>query len=1101
MYMLLRPVFAVFFGVLLGWSTPLQAAAESAATVDQAVVLEKQLQQLQDEQKRLAQQNADFERQLQQAPDLITRMRKQILAMEHQRTQPQVPKDLEALENTIDLLDGQVKAMQLGLSDVMEKISEQQALPVLAREQVVAAQQQVQELNEQLRVVLLADQAVPANSLQVQVIRQQITNATLRKESVQGSLEGYQKLLELYTVNRDLLLMQMGVVKISLGLLRTERDALRQKTAVTQQAQASQLHAALAEKPKPMVTQIEENQRLLTLLGSITDGLSRTNDQIADGKQEMQDIRYRFDIARQQLELTDFHQYVDDYLLRQRQQLQTSIKEHDTSDLADRLSQARLDQFRFDDQVNQIRSTVSRERKIQRVLQKMPDLDESTRQQYAADLEELLDQRQETLVALLEVNAKFVVALTNLELLQQDQLVERQRFFSMLNQKLMWRRSGKPLNLAWVQKMPASAEWLLLHPGWLEVPQSWYRKLVQPVWPLLGLLLVGGVLYGPRKRFISRLAVLRDDIGNVMKDRFRHSLDALAITLYLAMPWPLLLVLLSYPLATDSAASPFVNSVGSILLSLARWVLLVEFVRELCRENGMARVHFNWRPSAIVALQRWLPLLYWQIPLAFLFNLAWIEGDEDNVALLGRAAHILMAVQFWFFLRRLLSPTVGLTQQDAGGESYWYQSWNRQLFWVGMLVPTTTILLALQGFSFSATILHMNLYQTGMLAFMIFVLAQVFTRWFSVQERKIALERALAAREAQRKVREQQEAAKMAGDSVPEVDLPVIDVATLSEQNRVLLRVLSYALFAVAIAWVWQDAFQAVRFFDEVVLWSYTLDDTPGAEKIPVTLGTLIVTLVALVLTYVGAKNLPGLIEVMVLQRFSMDVGLRFAIITIARYLVFIAGTMLISAKIGLDWSKLGWLVAALGVGLGFGLQEIFANFISGLIILFERPIRIGDTVTIGNLSGTVSRIHMRATSITDWDNKELIIPNKTFVTSQFINWTLSDSTTRLVVKIGVAYGTDTQRVTDTLLQIAQAHPYVVSQPAPSAFFVSFGDSALNFELRVFITQFNLRGVLNHELNMAIHQRFSELGIVIAFPQLDVHITELPPGSQADPVG
>ena len=223
-----------------------------------------------------------------------------------------------------------------------------------------------------------------------------------------------------------------------------------------------------------------------------------------------------------------------------------------------------------------------------------------------------------------------------------------------------------------------------------------------------------------------------------------------------------------------------------------------------------------------------------------------------------------------------------------------------------------------------------------------------------------------------------------------------------------------------------------------------------------------------------------------------MDSGIRFAITTIARYLVVVVGIMVVSPMIGLEWSKLGWLVAALGVGLGFGLQEIFANFISGLIILFERPIRIGDTVTINELSGTVSQIRMRATTITDWDKKEIIIPNKTFVTSQFINWTLSDNTTRIVVKVGVAYGSDTDMVTKTLLEIADNNELILKEPVATAFFLGFGASSLDFELRVFVNNFANRLPVIHELHMEIDEQFSKQGISIAFPQLDLHVKEIP---------
>lgn len=1092
---LFRPAFwALIWSVLL--VPPVLAAGEpeKAAESGSGPNLESQLQQLQEEQKLLARQNAEINSQMQQAPGLVEQMRREISRLERQPASPKIPNSYEALESAIELLDAQAKSIQLSLSDVMDRISEQQALPTQASEQVTAAQRQIQDLEAQLRAALQADQTLPANNLQVQVLRQQLANAKLRRDIAGNGLEGYQKLLEMHTVNRDLLLLRLSALKTALELLRTARDSQREKNAETQQEDNDLSQSEWEQKPKPIVTQLEENQRLATLLNTVSDSLVHTNDAIADGKQELQDLRYRFDIAEQQLQLTDFHQYVDDYLLRQRQSLQVRIwEQQDSSDLTEQISQARLDQFKFDDQLHQVRTSAARQRKIELVLKKIPDLDEAGRAQYATEVQDILTQREEVLSRLLEVNAKLVVSLTNLQLLQQDQLTQRQQFFELLNEKLLWRRSGTPLSLGWLQKLPGSLHWFVTHPGWLELVQVWYRAIVQPVFPLLGLLVLAVGFFWPRQRFIHQLEQLRDDIGNVMKDQFRHTLMALAITLFLAVPAPLLIVLLALPLISNTGVSLFVSSVGDGLLAIARWILLVEFVRNLCRDTGLALVHFSWRPSAVAALQRWLPKLYWQVPFAFVFIVVWGEGDDEHPALLGRAAYLLMAMLFWYFMLRLMSPRVGLIQRDEHGEPHWYQQWNRQVYWVAMLIPISLVLLSLQGFNFSALILYVSLYQTFMLGFMIFILDQVLTRWFAVQERKIALDRALAKREAARKVREQQEAAKATGEAVPEIELqlPTIDVATISEQNRALLRVMSWSLFFVAAYWVWQDLFKAAEFFNEIVLWTYTLDNAPDAARIPVTLGSLLITLIAVALTYVGVKNLPGLIEVMVLQRFRVEMGLRFAVTTLARYLVFIAGTLFVSEKIGLDWSKLGWLVAALGVGLGFGLQEIFANFVSGLIILFERPIRIGDTVTIGTLSGTVSRIRMRATTIVDADRKELIIPNRTFVTSQFINWTLSDNVLRLVLPVSVVSGADIKQVTETLLDIALANENVLRDPAPSAALLGFGNGLQNFELRVFST-LNMRGLLQHDLNSTIKHRFAELGIEMPSGSLDVHVTRVP---------
>lgn len=1067
-----------------------QAETQPAPEVSPSETLTKELAQLETEQQRLRRESDEIGRELQQAPGLVKQMRLEIARLEKESVEPRVPGTVEALEAAIAVLDAQVKAMQINLTDVMDRISELQALPTIAREQVSQAQSRIQQLQDKLATLTGNDSL---EALRTQVTRQQIANTKLRMEIAQNSLDGYQKLLELYTVNRDLLLLRMGSIKAALGLLRGERDALRQKNLVQEQQQAAELQTALAEKPLAVLKELDRNTQLTVALANATTTLTHANDALADGKQELQDIRYRYEMAEQQLQLTEFHQYVDDYLLRLRQTLQVQIRDQrDATDSARLIAETRLQQFRYDDELQQIRTAVGRQDKVEQLLAGMTDLDDAQREEVRRDLLEILAQREDMLGKLVETSANHVVTLTKLELLLQEQLGERVRFFDMLNRKLLWRRSGQPMGWDWLTTLPQSVRWFVVNPDWKQLPQIWLHYLLGNVLVVLALLVVASLLLIPRQRALARLSAARDRIGNVMKDRFRYTAEALFITLYLSAPLPLLVFVLGVPLAAAAEASLFVNGVGQALMAIARWVLLFEFVRHLCRHDGLAPAHFSWRPSAVVALQRWMPMLYWQLPFAFVFIIVWRAGDESHAGTLGRAAYLLMAVLFLAFVWRLMNPRHGLTQRDEGRELHWYQQWNHLLFGVALLIPSVLILLALTGFNFSAMMLHTHLYQTFMFAFMIFVLDQVCTRWFAVQERKIALDRALAKREAMKKVKEQQEAAKSTGEGVPEIELPSIDVATISEQNRTLLRVVSYGAFIAAVVWIWQDLFQAANVFGEIVLWSYSMDGTEGAKQIPVTLGTLIYTAVALVLTYIGVKNLPGLIEVVVLQRFSLDSGIRFAITTTARYLVMIGGVMLISSMIGLDWGKLGWLVAALGVGLGFGLQEIFANFISGLIILYERPIRIGDTVTINDLSGTVSRIRMRATTIVDWDQKELIIPNKTFVTSQFINWTLSDSTTRLVVKVGVVYGSDTNLVTRTLLEIANANDKVKREPAPTALFLGFGASDLQFELRVFIEQFNQRMVLLHELNTEINRRFNELNIEIAFPQMDLHIKDVP---------
>lgn len=271
-------------------------------------------------------------------------------------------------------------------------------------------------------------------------------------------------------------------------------------------------------------------------------------------------------------------------------------------------------------------------------------------------------------------------------------------------------------------------------------------------------------------------------------------------------------------------------------------------------------------------------------------------------------------------------------------------------------------------------------------------------------------------------------------------------------------------------------------------------------EDARLTLGNLVGAIIILIATIAVARNSPGLLEISILQRLPVENSVRYAITTLTSYAVWGIGITATFAAVGIGWSKVQWLVAAASVGIGFGLQEIVANLISGIIILFEQPVRVGDTVTVNGVSGTVSRIRIRATTITDWDRKELIIPNKTFITGQVINWTLSDAALRVVVPVGVDYGADPHLVVRLLREIGAANPIVLREPAPAAVFVAFGESTLAFELRVVVPSVENLSAVRHELHMAIADRFRAEKINIAFPQRDVHLTgalELAPRPRA----
>ncbi len=279
-----------------------------------------------------------------------------------------------------------------------------------------------------------------------------------------------------------------------------------------------------------------------------------------------------------------------------------------------------------------------------------------------------------------------------------------------------------------------------------------------------------------------------------------------------------------------------------------------------------------------------------------------------------------------------------------------------------------------------------------------------------------------------------------------------------------------------------------------IVYWSSTFPLIDFLESIPIPLAgglslfELIQVNVLLVVTYFAVQNLPGLLELAVLRATTIEAGTRNAIAKLCQYAVITIGITLVFNVLQVNWAQFAWMAAALSVGLGFGLQEVVANFVCGLILLFEQPIRVGDVVTLDGMTGTVTRMQIRATIITNWDRGEVVVPNKTLITNKFINWTLSAPLNRIVVPVGVAYGSDTEQARKILLEVAADHPNVLEDPAPMAIFEQFADSTLNLVLRAYLPDRSSREGTITELHTEIDKRFAAAGIEIAFPQQDIHL-------------
>jgi len=269
-------------------------------------------------------------------------------------------------------------------------------------------------------------------------------------------------------------------------------------------------------------------------------------------------------------------------------------------------------------------------------------------------------------------------------------------------------------------------------------------------------------------------------------------------------------------------------------------------------------------------------------------------------------------------------------------------------------------------------------------------------------------------------------------------------------------------------------------------------------SKIPIgsmdlSLGNILIFFFLIWLALKISKLIKIIVEGEIAPRVKMQRGVPGAISLLLRITIITFGFMLAIAAAGVDMTKLTILLGALGVGIGFGMQNIFNNLVSGIILAFERPIKEGDIIEVGELWGTVKEIGLRASIIFTFDGAEVIVPNGNLISNELINWTLTDQQRRVEVLVGVAYGTDPSKVLGILNKVASEHEEVLKEPTPLALFSGFGESSLDFRLLFWIPRAENRFIINSEVNTKVNDALIKAGIVIPFPQIDLHVRSADP--------
>ncbi len=1035
---------------------------------------------------------ARFAREREEAP-AETRARKREL--EQKANLPVVPGGNEAgplaeLEAVLFQEEANRAGHEAKLAELETQIADETERPAAIRRRLAEARQSLAETETEVE---------PAGS-QSTVTRESEPRQWLRaaqREALLAEIRALDEELlsqparfERLTAERDLQALELE--RSTSRLRDLEAMVIERRRIESERAEADAAAAIRdVEGMPPAVRALAEgNAELTREIAELTRNLEKASGMRERASAEQERVAEDFRAAKQKLEIAGLSQALGMVLQEQRRTLPTvaavrrqiEARERQIADIA-------LQQIRHREERRGLRSL---SRFVDTAL---APVDSHAAELVRDDIEQLARRRRELLDQALALDSTVLRALGELDFAQRalvDVVVEYDQY---LAGRLLWIRTVPALTLADVGEIPGEIATVFAPARWQQVAEQ-LVTVALPSPTMLLAALVFALLLARRRSIRTALRATSANVGRPTSDDFYDTVQAIGWTLLQALPWPLLVGAVGWHLVTGDGAGDFTRAVGKALGWMARTLLLLELIRLVCVPGGLAHAHFGWSETALRGLRRALAKLMagflasgFLVAILVEFRQVPFAGGLGRLALLGMVGAIAV------FAAEVLGPRRGALRAQIAAHA---GALAERLVWLWPTLAIGTLLgiggLVIAGYFYAAAALTTRLVRTFALGFGLVVLHELAVRWLTLTHRRLAYRAAVERREAARAARELGERAESSASDTPLADSDEpMDLAALSDDTQKLLNAGLWLTAVLGLWMVWWSVLPALGVLDEFTLWS-KVESIGGVDTaVPITLGDLAMALLISFIAAVAVRRLPALLQFAVLERFSVSAGSQYAISALASYAAGAIGFLLATNAIGLDWSQVQWLVAALGVGIGFGLQEIVANFISGLIILFERPVRVGDVVTVGDTDGVVTRIRIRATTIRTWERKELLVPNKEFVTSRLLNWSLSDPVTRISVLVGIAYGSDVRKAMDTILEIAQAHPRVTDDPAPSVIFEAFGDNSLAMHLRCFVDSLDARLSTMSELHEEINRRFEEAGIVIAFPQRDLYLKSIAP--------
>jgi len=1064
-----------------------KAKTEAIDFYDRAATALEQLEQTETDTAALAERIAD-------GPARVAELRKQLETVQTEPEPEPPPADtsVEALQATLTSKRAELASARNTLQEKEAALNSLTQSGEALVEQYVARERKVNEIAAELRAP-----PAPGVSPALAKARRAYLAARLALEragltQMQRRNSNYDLLVELATLERELAASQVSrIQREATALAATLRDR-RESQARTERIEAEVASAQASDLPPPIAAIAEENATLKKELVSVIEKEQGVNEALRETASRYREIQDDFDTMRERIATYGASKALGRLMQRRLQELPSAREQRgfaserrvEISEVTDRRIQIEVLQETLPDTQSEVDSILSK-------IDQPVDPEETKRLRKRTST--IVQAQHDTLSKLDLAYGRYLTRLTALEAADREVAKVSQEFRSFIRSQLTWIPNLSPLSLRDFAELPVALGWLLSPMKWREALSDAARTVAaNPLYTIVALIALTAAVIG-RWQSRHRLPELAGLTRRIRTDSYVHTVKALGLTLLAAGVWPLVAFIAGWQVEAQPLGGAFGNAVGNALVSIVPILYVLFLLLWLTRRDGVGRNHFRWPAvicDALYARIGWLAAVL--VPAAVLVFISNHSQIMELSYAIGRPMLLLillvLAAFVWRFFRRKgpFMSHFNETRPDGWISRLWF-------LWFPLLlaVPIGLFVGTALGFAYTALELtELLLGRTASLLLGILIIKDLLLRWFYVIERRSRFEVAVEQREAARAEREHHEHHEEdTGGGRIEVEVPDVDFRELGEQARSIIRVGVFLAIILSIGWLWGDLLPAIGFLDRVELpFSKAIIEEGVERQLPVTLADLAIGILILAGTFFVAKNLSGVLGFTLLRRLRFDAGGNYAIVTLCQYLIVAIGVVFAFSTIGLQWSKLQWLIAALGVGLGFGLQEIVANLVSGIILLLERPVRIGDIVTVGGADGYISRIQIRATTILTWEKKELIIPNKEFITGQVVNWTLSDSVNRILISVGVAYGSDVRKALELLELAARENEHVIDDPAPIITFESFGDNALMLYARCYVATLDNRLETITALHEAIYAKYEEAGIVIAFPQRDVHL-------------